>query len=382
VSVHLQRWNSRKRAIARERATEAPRPVARVAAMTCCTGRNDDARAGYVTLPARITARVAASVIPSAPEVLVAYESFSISEVIPARPDQIYSAWLSTAEHSAFTGEEANVEPFVGGKHSTFGGYASGTNLELHPGRRIVQTWRSQDFPESSPDSRLEVTLEETMGGTLVTILQTEIPEGQSDRYREGWTRYYFEALKDYFDEADEDAGDEEGGDEEASDGEEAGGDTDVTGAPAMEDEGDEGDDEAESPAMAPPVRATNGESSHGSPPRRAARAKGKAEPVAKAKARPPVKTKTKTKTKAQAKARATAPAKAKAKTKTNAKAKAKANPKRQAKAAAPRGANGRGRAKRPATAAKRSARKAPARAKASKRPAAGGRGKRGRGRK
>lgn len=132
-------------------------------------------------------------------------ESFSISEVIPARPEQIYSAWLSTAAHSAFTGEEAAVEPFVGGKHSTFGGYAVGRTVELQPGRRIVQTWRSQDFPEEAPDSRLEVTLEETLGGTLLTILHTDVPEGHSERYRDGWTKYYLEALKEFFSAGDDD---------------------------------------------------------------------------------------------------------------------------------------------------------------------------------
>jgi uncharacterized protein YndB with AHSA1/START domain len=129
----------------------------------------------------------------------LAHESFSISEVIPAPPEEIYSAWLDTSAHSAFTGEEATVEPFVGGRHTAFGGYAEGTNLELHPGRRIVQTWRSKDFPDESPDSRVEVTLEETVGGTVVTIFHSELPSGQSERYREGWLRNYLDALKQYF---------------------------------------------------------------------------------------------------------------------------------------------------------------------------------------
>ena len=75
------------------------------------------------------------------------YDSLSISEVIPASPDRISAAWLSSAEHSAFTGDKATVEPYVGGKHSSFDGYAVGRTIELQPGRRIVQTWRAEDFP-------------------------------------------------------------------------------------------------------------------------------------------------------------------------------------------------------------------------------------------
>ena len=149
----------------------------------------------------------------------MAHESFSVSEVIPATPDLIYSAWLDTTAHSAFTGDEASVEPFVGGRHSSFGGYAEGTTLELSPGRRIVQTWRSKDFPDGTPDSRLEVTLEETLGGTMVTIQHTEIPSGQGERYREGWVKFYLQALKQYF--AGQGVSDDEG--------EAAAGDDDVT---------------------------------------------------------------------------------------------------------------------------------------------------------
>jgi uncharacterized protein YndB with AHSA1/START domain len=126
-------------------------------------------------------------------------ETVLVSEVIPASRHAIYSAWLDTRQHSAFTGDTAVIEPAIGGRHSTFGGYASGTMLELEPHRRIVLSWRSTEFPEGSPDSRLEVTLEDTAGGTLVTILHTQIPEGQGDRYKDGWIQYYLEPLKRYF---------------------------------------------------------------------------------------------------------------------------------------------------------------------------------------
>lgn len=127
------------------------------------------------------------------------YDSLSISEVIPASPDRIYAAWLSSAEHSAFTGDKATVEPYVGGKHSSFDGYAVGRTIELQPGRRIVQTWRAEDFPIGSPDSRIEVTLEETVGGTMLTILHTEIPSGLGTSCRDSWLKYYLEPLKGYF---------------------------------------------------------------------------------------------------------------------------------------------------------------------------------------
>ena len=126
-------------------------------------------------------------------------ESILISEVIPATPQRIFSAWMDSAEHSAFTGDEAVVVPEVGGEHQSAGGYIKGRTLELNEGSRIVQSWRTTEFPPESPDSRVEITLEPTLGGTLVTLLHTDIPVGQGDRYRQGWNEYYLSRLKTYF---------------------------------------------------------------------------------------------------------------------------------------------------------------------------------------
>jgi uncharacterized protein YndB with AHSA1/START domain len=129
----------------------------------------------------------------------VTNESILISEVIPATPERIFSAWMDSAEHSAFTGDEAVVVPEVGGEHQSAGGYIKGRTLELNEGSRIVQSWRTTEFPPESPDSRVEITLEPTLGGTLVTLLHTDIPVGQGDRYRQGWNEYYLSRLKTYF---------------------------------------------------------------------------------------------------------------------------------------------------------------------------------------
>jgi uncharacterized protein YndB with AHSA1/START domain len=115
---------------------------------------------------------------------------------------RIFNAWLDSIEHSAFTGSQASIEPGLGGAHRAFDGYIQGRILELQDGSRIVQSWRTSEFPADSPDSRLEITLEPTLGGTLVTLLHTDIPTGQSDRYRSGWNEFYLSRMKAYFSEA------------------------------------------------------------------------------------------------------------------------------------------------------------------------------------
>jgi hypothetical protein len=72
--------------------------------------------------------------------------------------------------------------------------------VDLEPGRRIVQSWRSGDFPFGSEDSRLEIVLEPIESGTRVTFMHTEIPEGQATHLEQGWRERYLEPLSRYFD--------------------------------------------------------------------------------------------------------------------------------------------------------------------------------------
>lgn len=126
-------------------------------------------------------------------------DSFIVSAVIPAAPERIYRAWLSGREHAKMTGGAATGSARAGGKFTAWDGYITGKNLELEEGRRIVQAWRTSEFPEDAPDSRLEVRLAPVKGGTKVTLAHSEIPKGQGTDYEGGWTEHYFSPMKEYF---------------------------------------------------------------------------------------------------------------------------------------------------------------------------------------
>ncbi len=100
------------------------------------------------------------------------------------------------------TGSPANVDGKAGGKFSAWDGFIFGTTLELTPDQRIVQAWRTSEFPVEAPDSRLEVLLEEVTGGTKVTLVHSNLPEGQAESYRQGWDDFYFKPMKEYFGES------------------------------------------------------------------------------------------------------------------------------------------------------------------------------------
>lgn len=126
-------------------------------------------------------------------------QSFKISTTLPATPTQIYKAWLSGEEHTAFTGEAAEVDLRVGGHFKAFGNYIEGTNVKLHLNKKIIQAWRTTEFPAGSEDSTLEIVLEEVKGGTKLTLTHSNIPDGQADSYKDGWKKFYFKPMKEYF---------------------------------------------------------------------------------------------------------------------------------------------------------------------------------------
>ena len=126
-------------------------------------------------------------------------ESFTLSTILPATPKQIYKAWLSSEGHSQMTGSPAEVKGGIDGVFKAWDGYIWGKTLELEPYHRIVQAWRTSEFPTDSSDSRVEIRLEETEGGTKITLIHTNIPDGQGDSYKAGWDEFYFTPMHAYF---------------------------------------------------------------------------------------------------------------------------------------------------------------------------------------
>jgi uncharacterized protein YndB with AHSA1/START domain len=112
---------------------------------------------------------------------------------------QVYEAWMDSRKHAEFTGETVDIQPYVGGKFLIAGSYISGKNIELEPYHRIFQTWRTTDFPENAPDSKLEISLTDSTDDCHVVLSQEDLPEDQVDSYRSGWMEYYFNPMIEYF---------------------------------------------------------------------------------------------------------------------------------------------------------------------------------------
>jgi activator of HSP90 ATPase len=117
------------------------------------------------------------------------------SVTIKASPHDVYEALMDARKHAKFTGGKATISREAGGKFNVFDGYAEGVNMELIPDKKIVQSWRAEDWPEGHY-SKAAFTFSRVAGGTKLTFTQTDVPADQYDSIAQGWRDYYWEPMK------------------------------------------------------------------------------------------------------------------------------------------------------------------------------------------
>jgi len=124
---------------------------------------------------------------------------YTLTTVMPASAREVYEAWLDSLAHSEMTGGEASMSDEVDAQVSAWDGYIAGRNLHLVPNVRIVQAWRTTQFTDEHEDSVITLSFEETGAGTLLTLVHSNVPDGQTSYERGGWQTHYFEPMKAYF---------------------------------------------------------------------------------------------------------------------------------------------------------------------------------------
>ena len=119
--------------------------------------------------------------------------------LVQATPAEVYEAFVNSRVHAAFTGSPATGSARVGGRFTAWDGYISGVHRELVKGRRIVQDWRTSEWPDGAKPSRVEFSLKAVKGGTEIRMVHSDVPAEQADSYRQGWIDYYWDPLKAHF---------------------------------------------------------------------------------------------------------------------------------------------------------------------------------------
>jgi activator of HSP90 ATPase len=126
-------------------------------------------------------------------------ESILVTAIFPVDAATVYRAWLNSKEHGAFTGGKASIKPEEGSSYSAWDGYITGENLGLEPNQRILQSWRTTEFPDDADDSLVEILLRDSPQGCMFTLRHTSIPAGDGEKYDQGWKDHYIAPMQEYF---------------------------------------------------------------------------------------------------------------------------------------------------------------------------------------
>jgi activator of HSP90 ATPase len=151
--------------------------------------------AAMIGLAALILAGPAVAATPAGADI-ASRTSLHQEVLIHASPRRVYDALLDSKTFAAFTRMPATIENEAGGVIRLFGGRIDGRNIELIPGRRIVQAWRpTQEWPPGTY-SLVRFELRQRGSGTLLILDHVGFPAGNYDHLNAGWGPRYWQPLE------------------------------------------------------------------------------------------------------------------------------------------------------------------------------------------
>jgi activator of HSP90 ATPase len=137
----------------------------------------------------------------------VSHDAEAIHQVVTftVPPERVYAALVDPDEFSAVTkfsmvptAPPARIARNVGGEFELFGGHILGRHVELVPGRRVVQAWRSADW-NAGHYSIARFELAATADGTTLTFDHAGFPKGQGAHLADGWYANYWNPMRRHF---------------------------------------------------------------------------------------------------------------------------------------------------------------------------------------
>ena len=114
-----------------------------------------------------------------------------------ATPHDVYETIMDSKLHSKLARQPTKVSRRVGGAFKV-GHDLEGKNLKLTKDRRIVQTWRANNWP-AGVYSKATFALAKAPGGAKITFTQTGVPAKYLKEISTGWKAYYWVPLKKQF---------------------------------------------------------------------------------------------------------------------------------------------------------------------------------------
>jgi len=124
----------------------------------------------------------------------------NINEEMKCTGMELFNALTRKDMIQIFTNCEAKMteQAIEGGQFEMLGGNITGKFIEVTPFTKIVQEWRLKSWP-SGINSTVTITIKQGADVTKLFIKQSGVPVKEVESTKEGWYRYYIQAMKRSF---------------------------------------------------------------------------------------------------------------------------------------------------------------------------------------
>ncbi|XP_034015357.1 activator of 90 kDa heat shock protein ATPase homolog 1b [Thalassophryne amazonica] len=123
---------------------------------------------------------------------------FCMNETFLTSPFELYRVFVNQEMVQAFTQAPATVDGDKGGRFRLFNGNIFGEFIELVPDKKIVMKWRYNNWP-CEHYATITISFLDRSSETELAVEYQGVPDSEEERTKEGWQRYYFEAIKQTF---------------------------------------------------------------------------------------------------------------------------------------------------------------------------------------
>ncbi|XP_034555248.1 activator of 90 kDa heat shock protein ATPase homolog 1-like isoform X2 [Notolabrus celidotus] len=142
--------------------------------------------------------KCSSSPAPASSGVRISTCSFSLNETFRTSADELYRTFINQEFVQVFSRSAAVVDGRRGGRFQMLDGSVSGEFTQLVPDKKIEMRWRFRTWP-SEHYATISLDLQDQGDETELRMECRGVPSGEEDSTREGWTRFYFQAIKQTF---------------------------------------------------------------------------------------------------------------------------------------------------------------------------------------
>ncbi len=112
--------------------------------------------------------------------------------------ETLYNLYMDAKKHSDVIMAPVNIQNKEGASFTAYDDYITGKNLQLIPGKLIVQSWWASDWNEKETISTFILLLEQKGKDAIANMTHANVPDEQYNSIKEGWDQFYWKPWKEY----------------------------------------------------------------------------------------------------------------------------------------------------------------------------------------